>query len=178
VKFNESELRIDYPNGGQVRVYGGDDPTAGGTAGSRAITATFRDGGNTGGGPLVSNSLTGTLTLTASNDAEALGGAVTSSSWTEGAVPIALFDTPVLTAVDAPHLYDRPGNPYLGPDGKDWPDNAQRFAALGKAAADTAGGINRRYRLVATGFANAISGISIGIFPIGVFNKRGGRSEC
>jgi hypothetical protein len=26
VKFNESELRIDYPNGGQVRVYGGDDP--------------------------------------------------------------------------------------------------------------------------------------------------------
>ena len=26
VKFNESELRADYPNGGQVRVYGGDDP--------------------------------------------------------------------------------------------------------------------------------------------------------
>lgn len=26
VKFNESELRVDYPNGGQVRVYGGDDP--------------------------------------------------------------------------------------------------------------------------------------------------------
>ena len=35
-----------------------------------------------------------------------------------------------LIAIDAPHLYDRPGNPYLGPDGKDWPDNAQRFAAL------------------------------------------------
>ena len=45
-----------------------------------------------------------------------------------------------------PHLFDRPGNPYLGKDGKDWPDNAQRFAALGKAAADVAGGINRRYR--------------------------------
>jgi phage terminase large subunit len=26
VAFNESELRADYPNGGQVRVYGGDDP--------------------------------------------------------------------------------------------------------------------------------------------------------
>ena len=35
-----------------------------------------------------------------------------------------------IIAVDAPHLYDRPGNPYLGPDGKDWPDNARRFAAL------------------------------------------------
>ena len=33
-----------------------------------------------------------------------------------------------------------------GKDGKDWPDNARRFAALGKAAADVAGGINRRYR--------------------------------
>lgn len=26
VVFNESELRVDYPNGGQVRLYGGDDP--------------------------------------------------------------------------------------------------------------------------------------------------------
>jgi phage terminase large subunit len=26
VKFNESELRVDYPNGGQVRVYGADNP--------------------------------------------------------------------------------------------------------------------------------------------------------
>ena len=34
-----------------------------------------------------------------------------------------------IIAVDAPHLYDRPGNIYLGPDGKDWPDNARRFAA-------------------------------------------------
>ena len=33
-------------------------------------------------------------------------------------------------ALDAPHLFDRPGNPYLGPDGKDWPDNHLRFAAL------------------------------------------------
>ena len=39
-------------------------------------------------------------------------------------------------AIDAPHLYDRPGNPYLGPDGRDWPDNARRFAALARVGAD------------------------------------------
>jgi starch synthase len=41
-----------------------------------------------------------------------------------------------LIALDAPHLFNRPGNPYLGPDGRDWPDNAARFAALCRAAAD------------------------------------------
>ncbi len=35
-----------------------------------------------------------------------------------------------MIALDAPHLYGRPGSPYLGPDGKDWPDNWRRFAAL------------------------------------------------
>jgi starch synthase len=40
-----------------------------------------------------------------------------------------------IIAIDAPHLYDRPGNPYLGPDGADWPDNWMRFGALGYAAA-------------------------------------------
>jgi starch synthase len=39
-----------------------------------------------------------------------------------------------LFVLDAPHLYDRPGNPYVGPDGLDWPDNAFRFAALARAA--------------------------------------------
>ena len=37
---------------------------------------------------------------------------------------------------DAPQLFDRPGNPYVGPDGSDWPDNPQRFAALSRVAAD------------------------------------------
>ena len=35
-----------------------------------------------------------------------------------------------LIVLDAPHLYDRPGDPYVGPDGTDWPDNWRRFAAL------------------------------------------------
>jgi len=39
-------------------------------------------------------------------------------------------------AIDAPHLYDRTGNPYLGPDGRDWPDNPRRYAALGRIAAE------------------------------------------
>jgi starch synthase len=46
-----------------------------------------------------------------------------------------------LFVLDAPHLYARPGNPYLGPDGKDWPDNAPRFAALGFVAADVCRGM-------------------------------------
>ncbi|UMA66649.1 glycogen synthase GlgA [Roseivivax marinus] len=40
-----------------------------------------------------------------------------------------------LYALDAPHLFDRAGGPYLGPDGADWPDNPERFAALSMAAA-------------------------------------------
>jgi starch synthase len=42
--------------------------------------------------------------------------------------------------IDAPHLYARPGNPYVGPDGRDWPDNALRFAALAQCAAAVARG--------------------------------------
>lgn len=45
-----------------------------------------------------------------------------------------------LIAIDAPHLYNRPGNPYMAPDGRDWPDNAIRFGALGKVAASLAAG--------------------------------------
>ena len=40
-----------------------------------------------------------------------------------------------LLVLDAPHLFDRPGNPYTGPDGGDWPDNAFRFGALSWVAA-------------------------------------------
>ena len=41
-----------------------------------------------------------------------------------------------LFVLEAAHLYDRPGNPYLAPNGLDWPDNAARFAALARVAAD------------------------------------------
>ena len=40
-----------------------------------------------------------------------------------------------LFVLDAPHLFARPGNPYVAPDGIDWPDNVFRFAALGRVAA-------------------------------------------
>jgi starch synthase len=48
--------------------------------------------------------------------------------------------------LDAPHLYGRPGNPYLDPQGRDWPDNAQRFAALAQVAARVGSGLLPRYR--------------------------------
>jgi starch synthase len=51
-----------------------------------------------------------------------------------------------LLILDAPHLFARPGNPYLGPDGQDWPDNAVRFAALAQVAADISGGSVKGYR--------------------------------
>jgi starch synthase len=41
-----------------------------------------------------------------------------------------------LFVLDAPHLFARPGNPYLGRDGQDWPDNGLRFAALARMAAE------------------------------------------
>lgn len=37
--------------------------------------------------------------------------------------------------VDCPSLYDRAGGPYQDATGRDWPDNALRFALLGRAAA-------------------------------------------
>jgi starch synthase len=42
--------------------------------------------------------------------------------------------------IDAPWFYERPGNPYLGPDGRDWQDNPRRFALLGWIAAQLAEG--------------------------------------
>jgi starch synthase len=45
---------------------------------------------------------------------------------------------PTLWVVRCPRLFDRPGNPYLGPDGHDWPDNAERFAFFGRVIADVA----------------------------------------
>ncbi len=45
-----------------------------------------------------------------------------------------------LFVLDAPHLYDRPGNPYVGPDGKDWPDNSKRFAHLQRLPRRSGGG--------------------------------------
>jgi starch synthase len=41
-----------------------------------------------------------------------------------------------LMIFDAPHLFARPGNPYVSADGKDWPDNGLRFAALCRVAAE------------------------------------------
>ncbi len=48
--------------------------------------------------------------------------------------------------VDQPSLYDRPGNPYTGPTGADWPDNHRRFALLSWVAAALAAGADPSWR--------------------------------
>ncbi len=40
-----------------------------------------------------------------------------------------------LLLVDAPLLFDRPGNPYLHPEGYNWHDNAERFTVFSRAVA-------------------------------------------
>lgn len=49
-----------------------------------------------------------------------------------GVVPVYL--------IDAPWLFDRPGNPYLAANGQEWSDNLSRFALLGWIAAQLAEG--------------------------------------
>ncbi len=43
-----------------------------------------------------------------------------------------------LWIVDCPALFDRPGNPYLQPNGYDWADNAERYTVFARAATELA----------------------------------------
>jgi starch synthase len=58
-----------------------------------------------------------------------------------GGLPLRLFSGRMpdsllpVWLLDCPALYRREGSLYLDPDGRDWPDNARRFAALCHAAA-------------------------------------------
>lgn len=51
-----------------------------------------------------------------------------------------------LLVLDAPHLYVRTGGPYLDTEGRDWADNAERFAALAQVAAEVGNGLLPDYR--------------------------------
>jgi starch synthase len=51
-----------------------------------------------------------------------------------------------LIVLDAPHLFDRAGGPYAGLDGRDFGDNAIRFAALSAAGAAIAQGLLADWR--------------------------------
>ena len=51
-----------------------------------------------------------------------------------------------LFVLDAPHLFARGGNPYMSHEGKDWPDNGIRFAALARLAADIGFGAVQSFR--------------------------------
>ncbi|MBU1360578.1 MAG: glycogen synthase GlgA [Gammaproteobacteria bacterium] len=81
------------------------------------------------------------------------------------ALPVAEFDTPwgqrvllrlghisvgerqvAAYVIDAPALYDRPGNPYEDAHGQPYGDNHRRFALLGFAAARLAAGLDGAWR--------------------------------
>lgn len=51
-----------------------------------------------------------------------------------------------LLILDAPALFDRPGGPYVDPEGVDHVDNWRRFAALSKAGAEIAAGVMEGWR--------------------------------
>ena len=80
------------------------------------------------GYPAVIDSLDAAETVveTSSETDDLMGGPARILSGTTGSLD--------LLVLDAPHLYARPGNPYLDSNGEDWPDNPQRFAALSLAA--------------------------------------------
>lgn len=46
----------------------------------------------------------------------------------------------MLYVIDAPWLYERPGNPYVDATGRPWPDNDRRFALLSYVGAQLAAG--------------------------------------
>src|SRR5215471_9613057 len=48
--------------------------------------------------------------------------------------------------VDQPAFYDRPGNPYASPEGRDWPDNHRRFALFSWVAAELARGADPNWQ--------------------------------
>ncbi|MGH7066439.1 MAG: glycogen synthase GlgA, partial [Acetobacteraceae bacterium] len=53
----------------------------------------------------------------------------------------AVVEKLALLVLDAPHLFVRAGDPYRDPEGLEWPDNALRFAALARVAADLGRGL-------------------------------------
>jgi glycogen/starch synthases, ADP-glucose type len=51
-----------------------------------------------------------------------------------------------LLVLHAPHLFERPGGPYVDSGGRDWSDNWRRFAALSRVGADIAAGAMANWR--------------------------------
>ncbi|MGH8593912.1 MAG: glycogen synthase GlgA [Gammaproteobacteria bacterium] len=49
-------------------------------------------------------------------------------------------DALIYYLIDTPRWFDRPGGPYTAPDGRDWPDNAERFTAFSRGVVELAMG--------------------------------------
>lgn len=57
-----------------------------------------------------------------------------------------VWDDLVVYVIDAPSLYDRPGDPYVDGDGVPYADNHRRFALLGQVGAALGDGLDPRWR--------------------------------
>ena len=72
-------------------------------------------------------------------EVHALGTLVVQGAWRQHAVQVLEASHPAFPCpiwlVTCPALFGRPGNPYLHPDGYDWPDNAERYAVFSRVAA-------------------------------------------
>ncbi|MEO8401515.1 MAG: DUF4347 domain-containing protein, partial [Gammaproteobacteria bacterium] len=68
-----------------------DNPTLGGGSPTRALTVTLNDGGNTGAGGALTASLTGTVTITAVNDAPLLSVTTLNPTFNEAATAVNVF---------------------------------------------------------------------------------------
>jgi starch synthase len=138
-----SEMFPLVKTGGLGDVTGGLPPALG-AAGARTTTMLP-------GYPAVLDAITDTVAVHRFPDlfggpATVLRGSVFPSAIPQGAsLPGAALEGAAeplaVLVVDAPHLYGRAGNPYLGADGREWPDNGVRFAGLGAAAAAIGAGI-------------------------------------
>lgn len=90
------------------------------------------------GYPAVKQQLSGTSVVAEFEDLFGGGATLRETAYGPGATPLLILD--------APHLYDRPGNPYVGKNGHDWPDNHFRFAALAWVAARVGLGLIEGWR--------------------------------
>ena len=90
------------------------------------------------GYPAVMAALDGAEPVAAETDM--LGGSARLLSGRAFGVPVPIY------VLDCPPLFDRPGNPYLEAQGRDWPDNHRRFGALSWLAARLGQGADPAWR--------------------------------
>ncbi|NNG06075.1 MAG: glycogen synthase GlgA [Inquilinus sp.] len=90
------------------------------------------------GYPAVMRALEGAVPV--AREGDLFGGGARLLAGRAAGVPVPLY------VLDCPSLFDRPGNPYLDADGRDWPDNHRRFGSLSWFAARLGQGADPAWR--------------------------------